>query len=483
MEKNAARNGTGRKRLLIFLLSLCSAFLYGQYHDETLSVHIRETEFFVGSEFHMTLFVAKDFPYLKYRTEIPRLTLEQEALSAVSLESSASREFDGLHFSCTYRLTQSGTFTFSPVLQWNRQSVRLAPFTLIVHQPPLSEKTSFSWKVCTLDAEPLQNDVPLYQGQSYLICLTAAFFSSTAPAHDTLPFLLELPSELVRIDCPSPENAVLEKPAAEDLPPEITALVSREAEEHILTVFRWTPLKTGVQRLPEARLFFASGAETGSAEMRWAVNPQIAQPAAVAGEFPQQPADTFAEAFAAAEMQNNESDSDMQAEIRTAEKLAEYRRQESVAFFPYRIRRERKKLETELHIVRSLPLHPRIFRLMAAVAAAVLSVLIIVCFFKKKRRVLPFLIAAACACGIGTALLFRYALLNQGVCIASYEAATVRRIPEAAGTAVHQLAIGESVIIVRKTAQWCYIKTAGGISGWVFRKSIRELAELNHRSL
>ena len=120
---------------------------------------------------------------------------------------------------------------------------------------------------------------------------------------------------------------------------------------------------------------------------------------------------------------------------------------------------------------------------MSAVAAAALSVLIIVCFFKKKRRVLPFLIAAACACGIGTALLFRYALLNQGVCIASYEAATVRRIPEAAGTAVHQLAIGESVIIVRKTAQWCYIKTAGGISGWVFRKSIRELAELNHHSL
>ena len=87
-------------------------------------------------------------------------------------------------------------------------------------------------------------------------------------------------------------------------------------------------------------------------------------------------------------------------------------------------------------------------------------------FRNKKGGMIPVLILAFCFTGTAV-LLFSRTIQPQGVCIVSGNTASVRRIPEAAGSVVYQLTLGETVVIVRKTAIWYYVKTAGGITGWI----------------
>jgi len=76
------------------------------------------------------------------------------------------------------------------------------------------------------------------------------------------------------------------------------------------------------------------------------------------------------------------------------------------------------------------------------------------------------IIIALCS-GSLTAVLFRLILRPQGVCIEDVGEIAVRRIPENTGSIIHRLSAGESVIIIRRAPQWYYIKTAGGVTGWI----------------
>ena len=81
------------------------------------------------------------------------------------------------------------------------------------------------------------------------------------------------------------------------------------------------------------------------------------------------------------------------------------------------------------------------------------------------------IIIALCS-GTLAAVLFRLILRPQGVCIEDTGEIAVRRIPENTGSIIHRLSAGESVIIIRRAPQWYYIKTAGGVTGWVLPQSI-----------
>ena len=162
----------------------------------------------------------------------------------------------------------------------------------------------------------------------------------------------------------------------------------------------------------------------------------------------------------------------VQDEIGSAHRIASLRHRELTAVFPFAARYERKKLEAALGIVQPLPLYPAIYGVLAAVfTVLLLGGAVWLKFRHKKGGMIVALLLALCCAGIAAGL-FNRTMQPQAVCIASRNAASVRRIPEAAGSIVYRLALGESVWLVRKTALWCYVKTASGITGWVSQETL-----------
>ncbi|MGP1445502.1 SH3 domain-containing protein [Treponema sp.] len=290
---------------------------------------------------------------------------------------------------------------------------------------------------------------------------------------------LPLPAGILRIDCPAAENAAVEPLDAAQLPAAIIeAEISRtgSGQSPILAAFRWIPLSIGMQALPQAAIFLDSGAKVVSQLRNLRVIPwrdalseddmeKGMERAAHVNGAGQLPHAAFTEKLP--EQPPNGSALSVQEEIGSAHRIASLRHRELTAVFPFAARYERKKLETALGIVQPLPLYPAIYGILAAVfTVLLLSGVVWLKFRNKKGGMIVALILALCCTGIAAGL-FNRTMQPQAVCIALSNAASVRRIPEAAGSIVYRLALGESVWIVRQTALWCYVKTAGGITGWV----------------
>ena len=521
MEKNATRVGTVYQRLLrrlvkwIAVFCICAESVYGLQADDSIELRISGDECFIDREFEIDIFIKSDSPYVNRNHDTPRCILEHKNMSVRLTQSSAIPEFDGLHLHYGYRFTQTGRFFFSPILQWERQTVTLEPFSITVHQPPLSEHTEFLWKLYSADGDILSEGTALEQGQPYLLCLTAAFYSpgyadryirtaqsSYAARQDSRGEKerngihpdggFPLPVEIAHIECPASENAVLRPLLPQDMPipletavplqngavlqPDTTAspsgdvVRSYDPEAYILAAFSWIPLQTGMQNLPEAHVFFSTGGISHNNRAAYRITPLTA-----AKTVEKAPSASYSHAaFTESLGESLESSSGItaQEEIDAAKKIAEYRKRELSHMFPHGARREREKLERVLNIVQPLPLYPYLFRNVAAVLTALPVIGAAFCLFRNKRRIALLLILCAICCGGVTAKLFHYALQPQGVCIAHSDNAAVRRIPETTGSIVHRLTPGESVIIVRKTAQWYYIKTVGGITGWIPQRSL-----------
>lgn len=290
---------------------------------------------------------------------------------------------------------------------------------------------------------------------------------------------LPLPAGILRIDCPAAENAAVEPLDASQLPAAIIETeISRtgSGQSPILAAFRWIPLSIGMQALPQAAIFLDSGAKVVSQPRNLRVIPWrdsssgddmekgMERTAHVNGAG-QLAYTAFTEKLP--EQPQNGSALSVQDEIGSAHRIASLRHRELTAVFPFAARYERKKLETALGIVQPLPLYSAIYGILAAVfTVLLLSGAVWLKFRNKKGGMIVALILALCCAGIAAGL-FNRTMQPQAVCIASSNAASVRRIPEAAGSIVYRLALGESVWIVRQTALWCYVKTAGGITGWV----------------
>ena len=534
MEKNTARIGTGDKRLLellvcrlvaktatIFFFFCAAASLYGQqndYAEHFIELKIDGAELSIDREFEIEVIIKREAPYLqKNNGDTPRFILEQSADTAELIQSSAIPERDGLHLRYRYRFNKTGRFRFEPELQWKRQTVELTPLDITVHRPRLSEHTPFVWTLYSVSGLPVAEGAALEQGTEYILCLTAAFYSAgyteryrhalqTASAqieaarleasgsqenrdnaavrdmHSELP----LPAEIGRIECAPSESAALKPLTLAELPFDAAVLINSAAlsntalsntgssetddERYVLAAFSLIPLRIGVQSLPQAQIFFTAGGKAFSAPAAYRIDRQeITEAADKSG------ADGFtAAAFQALPPETQYSGSTMteQEKSAAAKQIADYRKQEAAALFSPAIRRERRKLEAALEIAHPLPLYPRLLGILTAVVSGLLLIGAAVCGFRNKKRFMLLCIIIALCSGSLTAVLFRLILRPQGVCIEDTGEIAVRRIPENTGSIVHRLSAGDSVIIIRRAPQWYYIKTVGGVTGWILSQSI-----------
>ena len=447
----------------------------------------------------------------------PRFILERENDTAELIQSSAIPERDGLHLRYRYRFNKIGRFRFEPELQWKRQTVELTPLDITVHRPRLSEHTPFVWTLYSVSGLPVADGTALEQGSEYILCLTAAFYSAgyteryrqalqTASAQIEAARLeasgsqenrdnaavrdihreLPLPAEIVRIECAPSESAALKPLILTELPFDAAVLINSAAlsntalsntgssetddERYVLAAFSLIPLRIGVQGLPQAQIFFTAGGKAFSAPAAYRIDRQeITEVVGKSG------ADGFtAAAFQSLPPETQYSGSTMteQEKSAAAKQIAEYRKQEAAALFSPAIRRERRKLEAALEIAHPLPLYPRLLGILTAVVSGLLLIGAAVCGFRNKKRFMLLCIIIALCSGSLTAVLFRLILRPQGVCIEDAGEIAVRRIPENTGSIVHRLSAGESVIIIRRTPQWYYIKTVGGVTGWILSQSI-----------
>ncbi len=536
MEKNTARIGTGDKRLLgllacrlvaktatIFFFFCAVATLYGQqndYAEHFIELKIDGTELSIDREFEIEVIIKREAPYLqKNNGDTPRFILERENDTAELIQSSAIPERDGLHLRYRYRFNKTGRFRFEPELQWKRQTLELTPLDITVHRPRLSEHTPFVWTLYSVSGLPVADGTALEQGTEYILCLTAAFYSAgyteryrhalqTASAQIEAARLgengsgtavrdmhseLALPAEIVRIECAPSESAALKPLTLTELPFDAAVLISPSAfpdtgvfsavvpaasnpyedsddEHYVLAMFSLIPLRIGVQSLPQAQIFFTAGGKAFSAPAAYRIDRQaITEAAGKSG------ADGFtAAAFQALppEMQYSGNTMTEQEKSAAVKQITDYRKQEAAALFSPAIRRERRKLEAALEIAHPLPLYPRLLGILTAVMSGLLLIGAAVCGFRNKKRFMLLCIIIALCSGTLAAVLFRLILRPQGVCIEDTGEIAVRRIPENTGSIIHRLSAGESVIIIRRAPQWYYIKTAGGVTGWVLPQSI-----------
>lgn len=516
--------------VVVFFCAVAAA-VYGQPHDG-IELRLNGDIFFIDQDIEIEVMISHDSPYLRRNRDTPRFVFEGDAAAAQLIQSSVIPEYDGLHLRCRYRCAHAGQYVFSPALHWERQTLALEPLAITVHQPQLSPHTAFFWKLYSSGGEPLPDTAILEQGREYLLCLHAAFYSSgyteryarmlheltavrlrndaaadspshgasseplsqyaASALHDAAGSLpqheptglsshnvsvgLPLPPDITRIECPASENAALAPLSPEELSVLAIGAISLPVaafETYILAAFHWIPLQTGMQNLPHAQISFAAGGSAVSNRRAYLIDPLSAAASGLAVQKALEDGVSTSAAFAAALQEPSSAASDLSSQdIAAAKKIAEYRLEELYALFPFAARRERKKLEASLGGVPSLPLYPYIL----GIAAAAVTVLLAagagwhgLC--KKKRLMLLFAALMLC-CGSGAVGLFARALQAQAVCVAPQDAAVVRRIPESTGSIVHRLAVGEAVLIVRKTAAWYYVKTSGGISGWVPQRSL-----------
>ena len=516
------------KTATIFLFCCVAAILYGQQSDNAehfIELKIDGTELSIDREFEIEVIIKREAPYLqKNNGDTPRFILERENDTAELIQSSAIPERDGLHLRYRYRFNKTGRFRFEPELQWKRQTVELTPLDITVHRPRLSEHTPFVWTLYSVSGLPVAEGTALEQGSEYILCLTAAFYSAgyteryrhalqTASAqieaarleasgsqenrdnaavrdmHSELP----LPAEIGRIECAPSESAALKPLTLAELPFDAAVLISPSAfpdtgvfsagvpaasnpyedsghEHYVLAMFSLIPLRIGVQSLPQAQIFFTAGGKAFSAPAAYRIDRQeITEAADKSG------ADGFtAAAFQALppETQYNGSTMTEQEKSAAVKQITDYRKQEAAALFSPAIRRERRKLEAALEIAHPLPLYPRLLGILTAVVSGLLLIGAAVCGFRNKKRFMLLCIIIALCSGSLTAVLFRLILRPQGVCIEDTGEIAVRRIPENTGSIVHRLSAGDSVIIIRRAPQWYYIKTVGGVTGWVLSQSI-----------
>ena len=516
------------KTATIFFFFCAAASLYGQqndYAEHFIELKIDGTELSIDREFEIEVIIKREAPYLqKNNGDTPRFILEQSADTAELIQSSAIPERDGLHLRYRYRFNKTGRFRFEPELQWKRQTVELTPLDITVHRPRLSEHTPFVWTLYSVSGLPVADGAALEQGTEYILCLTAAFYSAgyteryrhalqTASAqieaarleasgsqenrdnaavrdmHSELP----LPAEIGRIECAPSESAALKPLSLAELPFDAAVLISPSAfpdtgissavipvasipyedsddEHYVLAMFSLIPLRIGVQSLPQAQIFFTAGGKAFSVPAAYRIDRQeITEAADKSG------ADGFtAAAFQALPPETQYSGSTMteQEKSAAAKQIAEYRKQEAATLFSPVIRRERRKLEAALEIAHPLPLYPRLLGILTAVMSGLLLIGAAVCGFRNKKRFMLLCIIIALCSGSLTAVLFRLILRPQGVCIEDTGEIAVRRIPENTGSIVHRLSAGDSVIIIRRAPQWYYIKTVGGVTGWILSQSI-----------
>ena len=442
----------------------------------------------------------------RFRFE-PELQWKRQTVELTPLDITVHRPRLSEHTPFVWTLYSSSGLPIADGATLEQGTEYILCLTAAFYSAGYTERYRYALQTASAQIEAARPEAPRSEAGLSGVSGSAGIGSESAQAQDgrsgaalrDIHSELPLPAEIVRIECAPSESAALKPLTLAELPFDAAVLISPSAlsntaalpdtgissavipvasipyedsghEHYVLAMFSLIPLRIGVQSLPQAQIFFTAGGKAFSAPAAYRIDRQEITEAAdksgadgfTAAAFQEPPPET----------QYNGSTMTEQEKSVAAKQIAEYRKQEAAALFSPVIRRERRKLEAALEIAHPLPLYPRLLGILTAVVSGLLLIGAAVCGFRNKKRFMLLCIIIALCSGSLTAVLFRLILRPQGVCIEDAGEIAVRRIPENTGSIIHRLSAGESVIIIRKAPQWYYIKTAGGVTGWILSQSI-----------
>lgn len=441
--------------LFFILIPLCIYAHTKQPIANRITFNANNDTFFITEELHIDITVSNSekAPYI--------FTLEEHPEYTELIKSDSADAYGQISIHYVYRFKKTGTATFNPRMKLGKTEAALPPFSIMIYPAPLSERTAFTWEISPVEhAQRITESQTLIQGESYILLLTARFFSPQQDAPSDA--LRSLPPELTRITCSCPENAVLEPYTPTEAV--ITAVV--EPEDSVLAAFHWIPLYTGAQLLPQAQIIFANGRSTASVALTKSILPAEKHTA-----VPVEPVITHPAFLKAADSgssnTNPAAQQDETAQKKQAYIIAQYRFKELHSLFPYAIRSERKKQEALLAIANPLPLYPPLFAIACAVGTLLGAIAAVLLLIKHKKALSILFFTVSGLCGIGGIALYLHITGPKGICVEPPLKAAVHQIPEHSGRVIHHLLLGESVHVLQQTPQWYYIRTTAGVSGWV----------------
>ena len=436
----------------------------------------------------------------RFRFE-PELQWKRQTVELTPLDITVHRTRLSEHTPFVWTLYSSSGLPIADGATLEQGTEYILCLTAAFYSAGYTERYRYALQTASAQIEAARPEAPRSEAGLSGVSGSAGIGSESAQAQDgrsgaalrDMHSELPLPAEIVRIECAPSESAALKPLTLAELPFDAAVLISPSAfpdtgvfsagvpaasnpyedsddEHYVLAMFSLIPLRIGVQSLPQAQIFFTAGGKAFSAPAAYRIDRQ-----AITDAADKSGADGFtAAAFQSLPPETQYSGSTMteQEKSAAAKQIAEYRKQEAAALFSSAIRRERRKLEAALEIAHPLPLYPRLLGILTAVVSGLLLIGAAVCGFRNKKRFMLLCIIIALCSGSFTAVLFRLILRPQGVCIEDAGEIAVRRIPENTGSIVHRLSAGDSVIIIRRAPQWYYIKTVGGVTGWILSQSI-----------
>lgn len=336
----------------------------------------------------------------------------------------------------------------------------LAPLEVQVHVRHDGGRGELRWKI---DGE-LRN---IHRGKAVALVLEGRYLHETFALH-----------------CPPPRNALLEQSDVDYEPEGLSG-----GEWKPVAHFSWTPLSTGTQALPFARIVYRSedGEEISVGTTRRTV---LVRSAGSAGQKdPESP--LLSDAFTVSSQQTDEEDSSMRevpvpesfnastdpglALARKAwqdgnhgEAIATLRRIEYTAMFPGQYRRIRQDAERALGFAEYPPPPSRMLvRIIPALFGVFLLMFVLLFPLRKKARILSvcFVLAGSLLLIIAAAGLFVLppALHPEAVSTGG----ALRQIPEDNAGTVSTISAGTPVTVLKKTGTWYYVRLPTSGRGWV----------------
>ncbi|HHU36255.1 MAG TPA: hypothetical protein GXZ47_03405 [Treponema sp.] len=299
--------------------------------------------------------------------------------------------------------------------------------------------------------------------------------------------------ELISLDCPAPKNALLK-----NLSPTLPKTVDSVGAWEGIAAFLWTPLFSGEQVFPFARLEYRSRdgttATAGTRRSTSTVLPAIhlesdtSVSALIVEAFSESALPVFDNEtpilVVPAPDSLRESTAVQVASVVSswdagsyAESLAALRHLEHTAFFPKKYRSIRKDAESALGFAGTMPVPslPRIQLVFIALAASVILLLIVLPFRKRSATCTTiFKVLVACVtvcffiCFVVCFTLFTYALKPAAVC----KSGPLRQIPEQTAAVISTIPEGSLAVVLNQIASWCYIRLPSALEGWVEEDSL-----------
>lgn len=265
------------------------------------------------------------------------------------------------------------------------------------------------------------------------------------------------------VDCPAPENALLERQGvpldggvSEVSPP------GEPGETQVeLARYLWTPLSAGEIALPVASV------TTGSGSVSVTRNASVTVLLAVANRATDAVDPALASAFEAPEAPAIPDGQDA-ADGEAIQSLLRLRSEEYRSLFPFRARAQRIAAERELGIENALSVPPAAWKLPSVLGSAVfLIVAFLLSLPAARKRVRAAFALCALICAALLAFFAVSLYIRDSRPAGVVEAGPMLNVPEADSRSLQILPAGVALRALRETGDWIYAESAGGERGWI----------------